>query len=207
MSSTELKVALTDGELNTAIEYRNSWGGAAMVWTALALKYGLDFYDDFRDKKRPPMGEDSGWEQVWKRHADGGKMRPWEVNVLCFTYDNCLIQGCDLKVFADSLDLFQEALQQPDTVCHLKAMATEVRKAIKEGARAVGLYATSVSEDPWVTYDDHGLNEDHDDYDPECVPYNIDRGDKHYFAKIHALSDEWTQDPTTPTKPLDGGGE
>lgn len=183
MSYSEIMIANADGDLCGALELRNSHGTAAMVWTALCRKYADKMYDRLQ---KPPY-ELMMWEDLWKATQDGRvELRWWEWNVLNWTYDRALIKGEDLETFVSSLRMFEEAHALPGYVCHLPATADYLVGLLTgERPRAIGLYATSVSDNPWWV---RSGNEDE-----EGRSYNIDRDTKHWFVEIRKAGEPRTE--------------
>jgi hypothetical protein len=182
MSYSEIMIVNQEGDVEGALELRNSHGTAAMVWGALCRKYKDKIYDTFRGSNPPPPYEMMMWEDLWKATQDGRvELRWWEWNVLNWTYDNALIKGDDLETFVASLRMFEEAHALPGQVCHLLATADYLEGLLKsDRPRATGLYATSVSDNPWWV---RGENDD------EGRSYNVDRDAKHWFVAIRKAGD------------------
>ena len=149
MSWMELKVVMKgSGIILTGNEYGNSWGGAAFIWDALCKKY------DVKDQYGYSSFE--AWKILWNKVRDEEiLLTPEEHNVLHFTYDNALVKGEDMQLFADSLRKFSDEHGKEGRVNHCRSMARDIEQHIKEGdVDGLGLYATSVGEDPWDVYDE-----------------------------------------------------
>lgn len=160
MSSTKL-VQFKNGIANDCMEYHNSWGGAARIWDSIWNKYGTknDEYDCWLN-----AASDGRLWKLWKTE-NFSEPEQW---VYFFTCDNALVARKDFAKMANAL---REFVKQHPTVgiCHLSDWADFIEQST---ADAIGLYATSVLENPWFEYD-----EDKD----ECQGYDIDKGDKHWW--------------------------
>lgn len=168
MSWMELKVINKDGDVLTAEEYKNAWGGAAFIWDALCKRY------DVKDK----YGYHSfdAWNILWNKVRDKEiNLRPFEHNVLYFTYDNALVRKEDMELLAKSLRLFDEEHKYQFRVNHCLAIADTIDKYTNDNdVCGLGLYATSVGDDPWTEFNEK------DKYNY----YNINKGDKHWFIEM-----------------------
>lgn len=149
------------------VEFRNSHGGAAMIWCALCKRYNV----------RDEYGYQGlgAWPILWKKVAnDEIKVEPWEQFALSFTYDYALTRREHLNDLADALDKFSEFHNVPKYVNHLPAIAARLRELAKdETVEAVGLYATSCGENMWFQWDAEA---------DESKPYDMTTGDKHWFT-------------------------
>lgn len=167
MTTTSL-IEFVDGVAQAEYEFGNSWGGAARVWDSLFKKY------------IPKKHEFDNWMQaaedkrLWSVCEDP-RLSDAERMVYAFTMDNALVKKDDFAAMAKALREFIQ--QNPrDGVCHLEAFAKVFEES--EGD-AMGLHATSVCENPWISCDEE---------QDESVPYNIATGEKHFFV-FESLSD------------------
>lgn len=155
-------------------EFRNSWGGAAMIWSALCRKYKSIIYPN-DTVLCPPFREGmSSWEDLWKADIE---MRQWERIALQFTFDNALVRGKDAEGLAAALERFEDAHAIPGQVCHLAAMAKRIRSY--QGVDAIGLYASSVGDNQWIGW----VNGDDEDDDGDYEHYAL-TGDRHWWVDI-----------------------
>jgi hypothetical protein len=167
MSYTTMFVVKNNGEVLPLSEFSNSWGSAAMVWTALCEKYNV------RDKYGYTSFD--AWQDLWKLEQEKTvKLEQFERNVLFSTYDNAMVASKDFLKFADSLRKFQEVHAKPKQVCHLSAFADKIEK-IKDDYIGVCFWQTSVADNPWSEYD--GKTD-------EFFPYNTNTGTKHWFIEV-----------------------
>lgn len=174
----------------TDSEYRNGHGSAPVVWSALARKYERHIYPNDPLTHPPIRSPFDEWGDLWKAVKDKRvELRPWEWIALQWTYDNALVRGDKLCVVADALERFADAHALPGRVCHLEAMAARMRELAAEGVDAVGLYATSVGDNPW-----HEWSRPDDDGDAESQPYDLRTGTKHWFV----------DEPVATKEPADG---
>jgi hypothetical protein len=174
-----------DGKAEPDEEYSNSYGTAAMVWTALLDKYYEVVYPNESFMAHRTAGINGGWEALWVAVAEHRvPLREWERIVLKWTYDNALMRGSELVALADALDRFEDAFKKPNHVCHLAAIAKRLREL--QDVDAVGLYATSVVENPWVAQEtcEPDEDEDPDEVEPDYRPYDLNRDEKHWFVRV-----------------------
>lgn len=162
MSSTEL-IEFKDNVASESYEFRNSWGGAARIWHSLFESYieKKHEYDNWMT-----AAKDGRLWKVWRddRVSDAERVVYW----MCC--DNALVKRENFAAMASALREFATKHPVDGNVCHLEAWA----KVFDESdAEAIGLYATSVGDNPW-----HGWNEE--TYENE--PYDIGKGDKHWFV-------------------------
>jgi hypothetical protein len=164
-------IAFRNGEAEPDEEYKNSWGGAAMIWNALVRKYQSNFLLG-RSPRKICFEE---WQDLFDAvKAERLKLHPWEQCVLEWTYDNALVRREHLREIAVALEKFEDAHAIPNQICHLKAAALRMRKlAEDESVEAVGLYAMSVSENPWLEQDGE-----------EERPYSLKTGTRHWFVEL-----------------------
>lgn len=169
MSYTETKYVTSTGDVVDGTEYRNSHGICAFVWEALLRRYRPH-------ESNGPFG--GAWGRLWKDEAAGTlSVEPFEHNVLHFTYDNALVRREDCATLVESLRKFVAAHPADGRVCHLAEVADEVERELARDAgwQALGLYGTSICEDPWSAWDPEA---------EESAPYNINAGTKHWFIEV-----------------------
>ncbi len=161
MSSVSL-VEFVDGVAANWHEFSNSWGGAARVWQTLFEKYipKKSEWDGFL------TAADDG--RLWKVCRDE-RLSDAERIVYGFCCDDALVKRGDFRRMADALREFARQNPVSGVVCHMEGFAKVFDDASGD---AIGLYATSVGEDPWTTYDDKK---------DEYAPYDIRTGSKHWF--------------------------
>lgn len=162
MSYTELLTASADGQLTTAVNYKNSHGFAALIWNELCKKYAHEIGLPVSRY----MSLDS-WPQLWKWAArPGSRLLPYEANVLVMSYDRAFTKGKEnILLYADSLEQFSKAFNiDPQYVNHLPKIAEDLRKAAAEGAEYVAWYAMSVGENLFYI---HTPEADEDDENEE----------------------------------------
>jgi hypothetical protein len=173
MSYTQLYIIELDGNAIGGEEFRNSHGGASMIWTAICRRYSRTIWPDaplMQDQSCRWLSDDHIWEKF-----NALPLRWWEYNALRFTYDHQIVKAFDLELMAESLERFEDAHGTPSCVCHLPAMAMEIRETIKDGyPLGVCLYATSCGDNLWSVYDDGS---------DDCRPYNINIDTKHSFIE------------------------
>ncbi len=174
MSYVTLKV-VKDNKVEDFKEYKNSHGGAAFIWTCVYDRYAKDpaiKYDSWM------MNSDKLWP-LWKDERLPEYMRL----VLVSTFDNAIVEFEHLEKLAEYFKMFVEEFGRNEKVCHLLDYADQLKEISKtetpESCQGICFYQMSVSEDPWV-YEKPIIDEDGDE-DYECIPYDLTKGDKHWF--------------------------
>jgi hypothetical protein len=176
MSYSALIAFGEDGLARVDSEYGNGWGSAPVVWNAIERKYHRLFWPDDSILNPPLRGMREELEGLCTWASDHhDKMRWWEWVALQWTYDNALTAGCNLLSVAEALDRFEDAHHAGEGVCHLGKMAARMRALHAANARAVGLWSTSVSNDPWT---------EREEEDESPVPYNLLTGTRHWFIEV-----------------------
>ncbi len=183
MSATVLYVVQQNGDAIPEAEFRNSWGGAAFIWAALATRYkdqivALGEPDDFYDLRGgKELKFDREWPLVWHyEQADNCAMTQWEHNACRATYDKALIAPESFPMLADSFERFQDAHRKPSRVCSLGDQASIIRRLTN--ARGVGWNWTTVGDSFWDIWSEER---------EEGRPYNIDRDEGHEFVELVEL--------------------
>lgn len=142
MSYTQL-IAFKGGKMDGAVEFRNAWGGAARIWDALFKAYvpKKHEYDSWISSSN---GDD---RRLWDL-AKQASVPISERAVHAFTFDYFYVRQEHFSRLAADLRAFAEKYPVPGNVDHLPAWA----KWLDENSQveAVGLYATSVSENVWM---------------------------------------------------------
>lgn len=131
------------GEIKDEIEFSNSWGGAARIWTSLFDAYlkdpNIPFHNWFFES-----------EKLWAL-AKNKSLPLFERIVHASTFDRAYINRKNLARFAVDLREFVEKYPVPERVDHLTDWAQIIEMA---DADAIGFHATTVSGNPWDTEDD-----------------------------------------------------
>lgn len=169
MSSTRL-IEFRNGIPEDYTEYSNSWGGAARVWDSIWEKYGTNLtqWDNWMTAARDG--------RLWNLWSECSFLKTEEM-VYLFTCDDVLVENKDFKDLAVALREFAE-MNPVKGVCHLRSWADLIESSTAE---AIGLHATTVTENPWCKWDEKK---------DEPVPYNFKKGKKHEW-----LSDLMNQSP------------
>lgn len=156
MSYTETRIFRKDG-LFGGNEYKNSHGFAPYIWDKLYKRYvfapklsELGFGEPWQHINRAWITDS---ESVWALAKDR-RLSFVERGVLETTFDHCLIDQRNLKRVAEFFDRFLEMHPHEDRlVCHLEGIAKEFLELSEDqSVVAVGLYVTSLSDDPWEDY-------------------------------------------------------
>ena len=157
-------IAFRDGKPAEGVEYGNSWGGAAFIWTSVYDKYLFD----------PKKEYDS-----WLYDISRGKTRLWDLAkredlamyvraVHASTFDRAIIRQENFKRYAEGLRKFVDTFHDDKSVCHLKAWADFVEKS---DAEAIGFYGTSTSDNLWFEWDEEK---------EESIPYDLNTENNHF---------------------------
>lgn len=139
MSYTEL-ILFKSGKADSAIEFQNAWGGSARIWDALFVAHV------------PKKHEYDSWicdphdRRLWDL-ASRKDLPIFERAVHAFTFDRFYVRRENFARFAADLRLFVEKHPAGERVDHLPAWAKWLDE--NPDVEAVGLYGTSVSENPW----------------------------------------------------------
>lgn len=147
--------------------FKNAYGGCIFIWDALVDRYKdvlpkTSKYDNPLDYK--------GYGRLWEYEETGGKMEPWERNVLRSTYDHAVLAERRFAVMADCMDRFKEEYgEYGEYVCSLGEQAECLRSLVGK-ALYVSWNQTSVN-DFWG----YGYDEELDIEIPSQIePYHIE---------------------------------
>jgi len=169
------------GECVPSFEFRNSWGGAALIW------------DYFTQKYFPPDPDKKPWEQKVGMHRGIDGLKPvWdlferddipyhELVVLGSTFDFVMVRGEDLNRLADAFSKVYDSMIQMGIIAvggsrveHISTQAglfREIASNPLQPTQAICWQQTSVAADMWRVSDGG----------EECRPYNINTDSKHWF--------------------------
>lgn len=159
MSYTQL-ITFNDGLPERGPEFSNAWGGAARIWSSLFDKYLKNPaipYDTWLS--RLSREDNSLWDLA--KRTD---LPVFERAVHMFTFDLAYVSKDNFDRLSEHLREFAED-HRVYQVDHLCAWADAIDAM--EGVEAVGLYATSVSENVWFEYDEEK---------DESMPVPLSRG-------------------------------
>lgn len=152
-----------DGKLELVDEFGNSWGAAAFVWNALSKEM---FGESASWMMRP-----EGAKQIWNL-VDDESRSDWLRATVAFTLDRFMVQRENFERLANHLDKFVEHYPPDGVVCHLPAIAKRLREMDHDLAC---WWQTSVSDDPWYTWDKETR---------EHKPYDPDEGDHTFIYEV-----------------------
>lgn len=164
MSYCEIK-SFKDGKPYQNVKFKNSYGGADFIWTALFNKYLKD--PSIRWDSWLLRCADSGDKSLWNL-AKRKDLPLFERAVHASTFTYATINKKHFKQFAEHLRQFVDIYTQKDYVCHLLEWA---KFADKCDGDLICFYMTSLSEDPWGIYDE---------YEDDYINYDFEREDKHF---------------------------
>lgn len=158
MSSLEIYGVRPDGDVVSFTDLRNSWRGAALVWSELGTKY-------LSHSKSACLIDDGASERVWKLVSDP-RLTEAERVVLLSTFDGVWIPIGMFPLFARSCEEF--ARQHPDS--HYATIPSVLERMRTEGFVGYCANQTSVCSNPWwisAGEDDEGrrVNVTHDERD------------------------------------------
>jgi len=173
MSYTTLIGIGKDGTPRTYEEYRNAWGGAAYIWTSLIDAYLVGRGGATSLGAMMCQDENmNGMKPLWELGKDLRVPENFRF-ILLSTFDRAMVRASDFNRLADAMDEFVRTFPPGDRACSLPAQAQTLRQMALSGEwRAACWHQTSVSENPWI-----GWDEEKD----ESIPYNIDTGEDHFF--------------------------
>lgn len=134
-------ILFKDGKPDGGVEYSNAWGGSARIWDAL-FKAHVPKKHEF-DSWMTNNGDDS---RLWSL-ASRADLPMFERAVHAFTFDHFYVRNEHFGRLAADLLAFAERHPADGRVDHLPAWAEWLKK--NNSVEAVGLYGTSVSENPW----------------------------------------------------------
>lgn len=158
MSYTEMFGFDKNGDAYYLEDIENAWRGGMAIWNILYEKY---FGEKF------PMFGSGGFENLNKKFDI---MPEHEQIALQTTYDFALVKRENFSQVVDAFRKFEGETS-------LKEQADVIEEALNnENCIAIGWNQTSVNDDNWVCYD---YDEDKD----ESIPYNINKGNKHWFLE------------------------
>lgn len=153
-------IPLKAGLPQDGIEFRNPWRGVPRIWDALFDKYLKNPRIEY-DSWLMRYGKDKG-KGLWDL-AKRDDLPMFERAVHAFTFDRAYVSREHFPNLIADLRRFD--LRYPvDYPSHLSAWADAISTL---DADAVGLYGTSVSENPWWRYDEEK---------DETLPYSIEDG-------------------------------
>lgn len=157
MSYTELYAVNKKGDVEFYDEVKNSWAGGMHVWNTLNEKYNLK--DSMFTQYRTTWGK-----------FNKGFYEKYEDMVLGSTFDGCVIKK---ENFNDLIKYFNKYTEE--TTSSNLDKQIEIIENMKSDENVIGVAwcQTSVANDAW----DYGYDEEEE----EVIPYNINKGDKHWF--------------------------
>lgn len=136
-------IPFAEGLPQSGIEFRNAWGGAARIWSAL--------FDAYLKNPAIPyhnwMGNSDDLWELAKRED----LPVFERAVHASTFDHAYISRENFGRFAADLRQFAEKYPVPGAVDHLVPWADWIEGS---DAEAVGFHGTSVAENPWWVWDE-----------------------------------------------------
>lgn len=191
MSETTLKVVMPDGDVMSAVTFRNSHGFAMFIWQRLIERYHVRGpYIAFRE------GEKDQFENLWSGVAKGTiAVEPWEYNVLVSTYDKVLIRRADFELLVRSYRKFHDHYDTGKYVNHCPGIASAITSCLEDpdnaDIQAIGFQQTSTSENlfPSKLLECTCGNEEDDCTCEENRPYNINKDTGHWYADLRPLDD------------------
>lgn len=163
MSAMVLYEVRANGDVVERFELRNSWRGAALVWTELGKKYQHVIERHIAPKHKPDRYDFAGWGLTWKL-AWRPEITDAEWFVLCSTFDRVLIPQEHLAHATDCFEKFGAEFGG-----HWAEVARATRVLIDEQKCGLAFNHTTVSQSHW------GICGDDDSW----RPYNIQRDSNH----------------------------
>lgn len=140
MSYSQVLAVTPDRRPVSLLELRNAHGHSPSIWRRLLQHNGLG--DDW-------FNNDAGLNKLWREIET---LDHWQQVPLVLTFDTGVIPWQEFESAADALDEFEKRCpSNPDHVNHVPAIAALLRS--KPEAPFVGIYGTSVSENPFDPWD------------------------------------------------------
>ncbi|MBC2048241.1 hypothetical protein [Listeria booriae] len=157
MSSTNIHVVRENGDVEIYAEVKNSFAGAMHIWNSLNKKY------DFRDSIF------NGFEKTWGGF-NNNVYEDFENVALGSTFDDVIVKIEDIQLLIEAYEKYINEFNGSNLDSQI-----EIFKQIEQEADAIGIAwcQTSVCDDLW----DFGYDEEKN----ELIPYNIYKGDNHWF--------------------------
>lgn len=140
MSYTEL-IVFKRGKMQKGPEFKNAWGGAARIWDALFKAYIPKRHE--YDTWLSCIDDNRLWDLAGRKD-----ITEFERAVHAFTFDRFYVRRKNFARMANDLRSFVQKYPAGEGVDHLPSFA----KWLDENSfpDAVGLYGTSVAENPWI---------------------------------------------------------
>jgi hypothetical protein len=162
-------VTFKNGKAGEEVEFRNAWGGAAFIWSALFDKYLKDPAIEYHNWLSTAASSSKLWEL-----ADREDLSICERILMKSTFDYAMVRREHFAEFCAHLREFTKMYPpKGQTICHLNAWADEIERLIVPVAEieAIGFYGTSCSDNLWFL--PAGDDEDYKGYD-------LNEHDKHF---------------------------
>ena len=183
MSYTEIYAVNKNGDVEEYEDIQNAWRGAMAVWNILEERYLPPFRPSFLPdfvpdekieehlgyKPRRCIGIDKeamkeAMKEIWKL-ASNENVSEVDTIILCTTFDDVIVKKENIEKVINAFKEFEG-----DT--SLKEQATILEKILEDDeCIGVAWNQTSVNADTWDIYNE----------DDECLPYNINNNDEHWF--------------------------
>lgn len=163
-----------NGRPNDSIEYRNSHGGAAFVWSNLYDKYLKDPNKPYDNWLSRGIEDRSLWDLA-KNQEIPLFMRAVHASM----FDYAIVRQEHFAVYAKHLEEFVNYFGTQDFECHLLSWAQVIKDS---KAEAIGFYGTSVAENLWYSWDEEK---------DKSIPYNLKKGKKHF--EVYDWLNQWAE--------------
>lgn len=166
MSTTEIMIIKSNGDVVGYEDIQNSWRGGPYVWEQLSEKYKL--YE----------GMFTGYKRTWGNFNEGVYLKHENI-VLGSTFDGVIVSKDNFGKLIHDFKMY--ATQEPNSSFSEQADIID-RMIADEECIGVAWNQTSVCDDAW----DYGWDEEAD----EVIPYNIFKGDKHWELFNDGMGDQ-----------------
>lgn len=157
--STCAIITFVEGTPDDELEFRNAWGGAALIWTALFDKYLKNPnipYDNWMSRVSNPDSNDL-WDLSKRKD-----LAMCERAVHVSTFDRAYVCRENFSTFVKHLREFDALYPSSGNVSHLLGWASAI-EGLERDVEAIGFHMTSVSE-KWFRWNEE---------DEESIPYNL----------------------------------
>jgi hypothetical protein len=188
VSWTEIYAFDKEGNAKLFGEIQNSWRGGIAIWAILEERYLPPYIPDyvkacnwykpdmcykeiisrngFKPTRLSSMGNEKAINDIWDLAYDE-KVADVDKTVLLTTFDNAVVR-------IENVPEIIKAFKQFDGETSLKEQSDILQEIVDSGEYiAVAWNQTSVSGDSW----NFGYDEEKD----ESTPYNLNKGDKHWY--------------------------
>lgn len=167
MSTTEIMMIKSNGDVVGYADIQNSWRGGMHVWNSLQEKYNIN----------EGLFGMNGFKNTWGNFGKGIYQRHEDI-VLGSTFDGVIVLKKDFGKLIHAFKMYGK--EEPNS--SLSEQADVINQMLgKEDCIGVAWNQTSVCDDAW----DYKWDDETD----EVIPYNIFKGDKHWSLFLDVMEE------------------